>query len=161
MIVFFCIFVRIIFSFQYVHDSFPHAEKDEAFNFRFMEECSHQYIGLKLNSVKNINGWKLYSHMIHLPCQVWFAISMIKINILHVSFLKQILKRDIDLLGTHNDYSDLPMCVVKIRAGSDASRDFIYQVQVEGIIEKKTILIHRCKDNYDSQGVFETNKFLQ
>ena len=67
------------------------------------------------------------------------------------------MKRNIDLLGAHNDYSHT--CRVEILAGNDASHDFIYQVQVEGIIEKKTILIHRCKDNYDSQGVFETNKF--
>ena len=52
------------------------------------------------------------------------------------------------------------MCAVGISASNDASDDFNYEVPVEGIVEKRTILIQRHKGNYDSQGVFETNNFF-
>ena len=57
-------------------------------------------------------------------------------------------------------HPDLPVCIVSILASDDASDDFNYEVPVEGIMEKRTILIQRHKGNYDSQGVFETNKFF-
>ena len=80
------------------------------------------------------------------------------------------MKEDIDLLGsqelqfeeTHSDpdsliYPDLPMCIVTILATDDASRDFDYQVPVEGIIENRQVNIQRVKNNYNSRGVFQTN----
>ena len=77
------------------------------------------------------------------------------------------MKEDIDLLGSQElqfeddpdslIYPDLPMCVVTILATKDASHDFNYQVQVEGIIENRQVNIQRVKKMDNPQGVLRTN----
>ena len=75
----------------------------------------------------------------------------------HINVFK-ISKLNIDSWGFWDLH--VPRCVVRILASDDASDDLNCKVPVEGIMEKRTILIQRHKGNYDSQGVFETNNFF-
>ena len=77
----------------------------------------------------------------------------------------QICKEDVDFIGSQGislqgteDYPSIPMCMISLYCDDDTANPLRYEVQLEGIKEKKTMFIMRHVETlhtvHSGQGIF-------